>query len=195
MEEENKNKPVEEKEDDKKEDEADKLQEGHVMPNKEKGYNLEKYNWAQMDIKEITITFKVAANIKGKDLDIHCDNTTLFAGIKGQTPIIDGELHAAIKSDSMIWTLEEIKDGKLVTITFEKANPTWWECVEKNDKILVDTRKIQPEASKISDIEDPELKAQVEKMMFNTKKKAMGKPTSDILQKPPQIEEFMRRHP
>lgn len=61
----------------------------------------------------------------------------------------------------MIWSLEEVKDKKLVTITFEKANPTWWECVEKNDKTLVDTRKIQPEQSSISDIEDPELKAQV----------------------------------
>ena len=47
IEEENKNKPVEaKKEGDKKEDDGDKLQEGHVMPNKEKGFNLEKYNWA-----------------------------------------------------------------------------------------------------------------------------------------------------
>ena len=190
-----KNKPAEKKEDDKKEDDGDKLQEGHVMPNKEKGYNLEKYSWAQMDIKEITITFYVDSKIRGRDLDIHCDNTHFFAGIKGQTPIIDSELHAAIKSDTMIWTLEEVKDKKLVTITFEKANPTWWECVEKDDKTLVDTRKIQPEPSKIADIEDPELKAQVEKMMFDTRQKAMGKPTSDILQKAPQLEEFMRKHP
>ena len=196
IEEENKNKPVEaKKEGDKKEDDGDKLQEGHVMPNKEKGFNLEKYNWAQMDIKEITITFLVNSNIRGKDLDIHCDNTHFFAGIKGQDPIINSELHAAIKSDTMIWSLEEVKDKKLVTITFEKANPTWWECVEKNDITLVDTRKIQPEPSSISDIEDPELKAQVEKMMFDTRQKAMGKPTSDILQKAPQIEEFMRKHP
>lgn len=66
------------------------------MPNKEKGFNLEKYNWAQMDIKEITITFFVNSNIRGKDLDIHCDNTHFFAGIKGQDPIINSELHAAI---------------------------------------------------------------------------------------------------
>ena len=155
IEEENKNKPMEaKKEGDKKEDEGDKLQEGHVMPNSEKGYNLEKYNWAQTDIKEITITFNVASNIRGRDLDIHCDNTYFFVGIKGQTPIIDSELHAAIKSDTMIWTLEEVKDKKLVTITFEKANPSWWECVEKNDKTLVDTRKIQPEPSNISDIDE-----------------------------------------
>ena len=127
IEEEKKNKPVEaKKEGDKKEDDGDKLQEGHVMPNKEKGFNLEKYNWAQMDIMEITITFLVNSNIRGKDLDIHCDNTHFFAGIKGQDPIINSELHAAIKSDTMIWSLEEVKDKKLVTITFEKANPTWW---------------------------------------------------------------------
>ena len=46
-----------------------------------------------------------------------------------------------------------------------------------------------------SDIKDPELKAQVEKMMFDTRQKQMGKPTSDILQKCPQIEDFMKAHP
>ena len=86
IEEENKNKPVEaKKEGDKKEDDGDKLQEGHVMPNKEKGFNLEKNNWAQMDIKEITITFLVNSNIRGKDLDIHCDNTHFLLVSKDKT--------------------------------------------------------------------------------------------------------------
>jgi hypothetical protein len=32
-------------------------------------------------------------------------------------------------------------------------------------------------------------------MMFDTRQKQMGKPTSDILQKCPQIEDFMKAHP
>ena len=177
------------------EDDSSKPQKGHVLPNKEKGQTLEKYSWGQMDIKEITINIPVPGNIRGKDLKIECDNKKLYVGIKGQEPIINCELYAPIKSDSMIWSLEEVKVGKMITIAFDKADPTWWESVEKNDTVKVDTQKIQPEATSVSDIEDPELKAQVEKMMFDTRQKAMGKPTSDILQKCPQIEDFMKAHP
>ena len=188
-------KKVEPKKDEKKEDDDDKLQEGHIMPNKEKGSDKEKYSWGQMDIKEITINVPVPSSTRGRDMDIKYDNTHLHCAIKGQPPIIDGELFAPMLSDSFVWTLEEVKDKKMLVMSFDKANQTWWENVLKNDSNPVDTRKVQPEASKISDIEDPELKAQVEKMMFDTRQKAMGKPTSDILQKAPQIEEFMRQHP
>ena len=125
------------------EDDSSKPQKGHVLPNKEKGQTLEKYSWGQMDIKEITINIPVPGNIKGKDLKIECDNKRLYVGIKGQEPIINCELYAPIKSDSMIWTLEEVKVGKMISIAFDKADPTWWESVEKNDNIKVDTQKIQ----------------------------------------------------
>jgi hypothetical protein len=189
-------KPKEEaKKDKKEEDDGDKLQEGHVMPNKEKGATLAKYSWGQMAIEEITMSAILPGNIRGKDMKIEYDNNHLYVGIKGQEPIINDDLHAAMKSDTLVWSLEEVKQGKLLNITFEKAVHTWWECVEKKDTVLVDTRKISPEASKLSDIDDPELKAQVEKMMFDQRQKQMGKPTSDILQKCPQIEDFMRQHP
>ena len=147
-----------------------------------------------MDIKEITITVPVPSNIRGRDFNIKYDNNHLYCAIKGQQPIIDNDFYAPILSDTFVWTLEEVRDKKVLIMTFEKANPTWWESVEKNDTVKVDTRKVQPEASRISDIEDPELKAQVEKMMFDTRAKQMGKPTSDILQKCPQIEDFMKAH-
>ena len=188
-------KKEEKKKDDKKEDDGDKLKEGHIMPNKEKGADLEKYSWGQMDIKEITINFRVPEATRGKDLKIECTNTHLYVGIKGQPPIIDSELAAPILSDSLMWHLEDDRQGKLVNISFDKFTPTWWESVEKDCKVLIDSGKVRPEETKVSDIEDPELKAQVEKMMFDTRQKAMGKPTSDILQKAPQLEEFMRKHP
>ena len=176
-------------------DDDDKVREGHVLPNKEKGQTLDKYSWGQMDIKEITINIPIPSNIKAKDLDIKIDSKKIFVAIKNQPPIINGELYAPIDSESVIWTVDEEKNGKMLTITFEKNEHTWWESVVKGDNVKVDTQKIQPEASSIGDIEDPELKAQVEKMMFDTRQKAMGKPTSDILQKCPQIEEFMKAHP
>ena len=179
-----------------KEEEEDKVKEGHVLPNKEKGQTLDKYSWGQMDIMEITINVPLAKEIRSKDLDIKYDDKHLKVAIKGKEPIIDGELFGAIDSESLIWTIDEnIKGEKNLNITFEKREQTWWESIIKGDKVKVDTGKISPEASNLSDIKDPELKAQVEKMMFDTRQKQMGKPTSDILQKCPQIEDFMKAHP
>ena len=184
--------PVENK---KEEEDEDKVKEGHVLPNKEKGQTLEKYSWGKMDIKEISINIPIPKEIRGKDMDIKWDEKKLYVAIKGKEPIINGELFGAIDSDSLIWTVDEDNKGKNVIITFEKREQTWWESVIKGDKVKVDTGKISPEASSLSDIKDPELKAQVEKMMFDTRQKQMGKPTSDILQKCPQIEDFMKAHP
>ena len=183
------------REDKKDEEDEDKVKEGHVLPNKEKGQTLDKYSWGQMDIKEITINVPLPKEIRAKDMDIKYDDKKLRVAIKGKEPIIDGELFATIDSESLIWTIDEDNKGKNLVITFEKREQTWWESVVKGDKVKVDTGKISPEASSLSDIKDPELKAQVEKMMFDTRQKQMGKPTSDILQKCPQIEDFMKAHP
>ena len=184
--------PIEHK---KEEEEEDKVKEGHVLPNKEKGQTLEKYSWGQMDIKEISINVPLPKEIRAKDMEVKWDEKKLKVAIKGKEPIIDGELFGAIDSESLIWTIDEDNKGKNLVITFEKREQTWWESVIKGDKVKVDTGKISPEASSLSDIKDPELKAQVEKMMFDTRQKQMGKPTSDILQKCPQIEDFMKAHP
>ena len=183
--------PREEKND----EEEDKVKEGHVLPNKEKGQTLEKYSWGQMDIKEITINIPIPKETRGKDMDITWDEKKIHVAIKGKPAIIDGELFGAIDSESLIWTIDENNKGKNCVITFEKREQTWWESILKGDTVKVDTGKISPEASSLSDIKDPELKAQVEKMMFDTRQKQMGKPTSDILQKCPQIEDFMKAHP
>lgn len=100
-----------------------------------------------------------------------------------------------MQTRQLVWTLEDVRDHKVINITFEKFAENWWETVLKLDTQKVDTRKIQPETSKVSDIEDPEVKSQIEKMMFDTRQKAMGLPTSEILQKNPGIEDFMRKHP
>ena len=183
------------REDKKEEEDEDKVKEGHVLPNKEKGQTLDKYSWGQMDIKEITINVPLPKEIKAKNMDIVWDEKKLKVAIKGQEPIINGELFGAIDSESLIWTIDEDNKGKNLVITFEKREQTWWESILKGDSVKVDTGKISPEASSLSDIKDPELKAQVEKMMFDTRQKQMGKPTSDILQKCPQIEDFMKAHP
>jgi len=174
---------------------TDILAEGKIRPNASQGSSNSKYSWSQTDIKEIGISIPVPTVTKGKDVTVKFDAKTLIVQIKGQDPIIDGEFHQLIKPDSLVWTLEEIKGGKVITITFEKFDTMkWWDCCMKGE-VQIDTTKINPEASKLSDIEDPEMKAQIEKMMFDTRQKSMGLPSSDELGKANLMEEFMKTHP
>ena len=46
------------------------------------------YKWVQQ-IGDLDITSPVPGNLKGKDLDVKITKTSLKAGIKGQTPIIE----------------------------------------------------------------------------------------------------------
>jgi hypothetical protein len=179
----------------KEEKEEDKIAAGKIRPSKEHGGTTKNFTWTQPDIKEVAIIIPVDSSVRGKQLTVKAEAKKLFVGAVGQPPLIDGELHALIKPDTLVWSLEEVKNGKIINITFEKMDTyKWWECVIVGDD-CVDTTKIQPEATKLSDIDDKEMKAAVEKMMFDTRQKAMGLPTSDILQKNPMIEDFMKSHP
>jgi hypothetical protein len=179
----------------KEEKEEDKIAEGKIKPGPGNGGILDKYSWTQHDIKEINISIPIPSNIRGKDLNFKHDAKEILVQIKGQEPLIKGEFFLPIKPDSLLWAIEEVKTGKVITITFEKGDTyKWWESVIKGEK-AIDTSKINPEPSKISDIEDPEMKAQIEKMMFDTRQKQMGLPTSDELQKNKMLEQFMKSHP
>lgn len=58
---------------------------------------------------------------------------------------------------------------------------TWWDSLLKNEK-KIDTQKINPEPSKMSDL-DGEMKSTVGKMMFDMQQKQKGLPTSEELEK------------
>lgn len=148
------------------------------------------YKWRQ-ELGELDVTLEVPKGTRGKDLEVKISKTTLKVGLKGKEPIMEGELCKEIKPDESTWTIE---DRCRVLIHLEKVNTmTWWENVLKHHP-KIDTTKIQPENSKLSDL-DGETRAMVEKMMFDNQQKQLGKPTSDELKKQEALKKFQAQHP
>jgi len=94
-----------------------------------------------------------------------------------------------------LWTLEDGEGGKVIHLAIQKWTSQWhwWDCAIKGDP-KIDTQKIEPEPSNLSDL-DGETRATVEKMMFDQRQKQMGLPTSDELKKQEMLKKFMEAHP
>ncbi|KAK4693141.1 nuclear migration protein NudC, partial [Lecanoromycetidae sp. Uapishka_2] len=152
------------------------------------------YKWTQT-IQDLDITVSVPGNLRGKDIVVDLRKTSLKVGVKGQEPVIDGPLPHEIHPSESTWTLEPITSGKEISIHLDKTNKMqWWASVTTNAPYFIDTSKIQPENSKLGDL-DGETRGMVEKMMYDQRQKEMGKPTSEEQGKMEMLEKFKREHP
>ena len=68
-----------------------------------------------------------------------------------------------------------------IDITKWRNTQLWWEVLVKGEE-PIDTQKINPEPSKLSDLKG-DMKSTVSKMMFDMRQKEKGLPTSDDLKK------------
>jgi len=148
------------------------------------------YKWTQL-LGEVDVHVPLPAGTRGRDLAVVIQKKKLSLGLKGsQDKILEGELCKEIKVEDSTWTLE---DG-VALIHLEKLDQqAWWENVLTHHP-KIDTRKIEPGNSKLSDL-DGETRGMVEKMMFDNQQKQMGKPTSDELKKMEALKKFQAAHP
>ncbi|KAL9266829.1 BOBBER 2-like protein [Drosera capensis] len=159
-------------------------------PNNGNGLDFDNYSWGQ-SLQELNVTVPVPPGTKSRFIACEIKKNHLKVGLKGQPPIIDGELFQFIKPDDSYWSLE---DQKSISILLTKHNQMeWWRCLVKGEP-EIDTQKVEPEPSKLSDL-DLETRSTVEKMMFDQRQKSMGLPTSDEMQKQDLLKQFMAQNP
>merc|ERR1712059_106831 len=155
--------------DDKKDDDEDEDDKGKMKPNSRNGADLEKYEWGQT-LQEIELRVPLGGAFKARDIVCSIEKKHLKVGIKGQTAIIDADFPKDVKVEESMWALEDKKS------------------------LLINIEKVQPENSKLSDL-DGETRGMVEKMMYDQRQKEMGKPTSDEQKKQDVMAQFMKSHP
>ncbi|XP_060215725.1 protein BOBBER 2-like [Lycium barbarum] len=161
-----------------------------LNPNKSNGLDMENYAWGQ-SLQEVNINVPVPHGTKSRFLVVDIKNNSLKVGLKGQPLIIDGEFFKAVKGDECYWSLE---DQKEISILLTKQNKSdWWKRLLKGGP-EIDTQKVEPEPSNLSDL-DTETRAAVEKMMFDQRQKQMGLPTSQEITNQDMLKKFMEQNP
>ncbi|CAI5740804.1 unnamed protein product [Peronospora destructor] len=160
------------------------------MPLAGNGGQTDKYVWTQT-LQEAQVNFAVPEGTKSRQVDVDFRAGKLKVGLRGGETFVDGLLYNKVKVDDSFWTLE---DSNRICVYLQKDNQMeWWKTIIQGDA-EIDTQKVQPENSKLGDL-DSDTRQTVEKMMFDQRQKAMGLPTSEDMQKQEVLQKFMAQHP
>ncbi|ORY23365.1 HSP20-like chaperone [Naematelia encephala] len=152
------------------------------------------YTWTQ-DLGTVTVHVPLPTGVRARDLTVVMEKRKLKVQVKKEAEaILDGELFNDISKDDSSWTIDDgVLTFELEKVSGHIGSHQWWPHVLTHHP-KIDTTKIQPENSKLSDL-DGETRGMVEKMMYDNKAKAMGKPTSDEVKKMEMLDKFKKSHP
>lgn len=149
-----------------------------IKPNASNGADLKEYNWGQ-SLSEVTVNIYLPDNIKAKDLTVVMRPTKCSIKIKNGATLLEGTWFKPILEDDSLWCIETDNTGRrILTLNLsKKTGQNWWDSVlEGQEKI--NTQKVEPENSKLSDL-DNETRSVVEKMMYDQRQKQAGLPSAD----------------
>ena len=174
----------------KKQEGEEEEEEGAIPVNN--GGATDRYVWTQT-LGEITINFFIPQEATGRQIKVNVTPNNIKVLFKGEV-LVEGEFEKRIKPDEMVWTIDTLEGKKVLSFTVDKyEGMNWWKCALKGDPII-NTKKIEPENSKLGDL-DGETRNTVEKMMIDQQRKAAGKPTLEEESKQEMLKKFMDAHP
>ncbi|CAN6635445.1 hypothetical protein TRVA0_015S01002 [Trichomonascus vanleenenianus] len=146
------------------------------------------YEWKQT-LADVTISIELPQGTRAKflDVDISKDSLRAFWRFKrDEPPLIQGDLFKPVSREASTWT---IVDQKELVITLEKLEKNeWWPHVVTSAP-KIDVTKLQPENTKLSDL-DPETRQMVEKMMNKQKNES-----AEEARKKQVLQNFKSQHP
>jgi len=173
------------------EDDDDALAPGTIAPNPGNGGDANHHAWTQT-LQDVDVRIRVPVGTTAKQIVCDIHKKHLRFGLKGEpTLMIDSDFYNEVRVDDCFWTLE---DKTTVSLTLSKANDMeWWTRVCVCDP-EIDTKKVAPENSNLSDL-DGDTRATVEKMMYDQRQKQLGLPTADEQAKQDTMAKFMTSHP
>jgi arsenate reductase-like glutaredoxin family protein len=128
------------------------------------------------------------------DVKMAINNFSVSLKSKPGEPLVEGKWFKKINPGESFWNIERDGDKATLNVTIEKfEGQNWWKSLLQGD-IEIDTQKVEPENSKLSDL-DGDTRSTVEKMMFDQAQKAKGLPTSEESEKQDKLKQFMAAHP
>lgn len=127
------------------------------------------YTWTQK-LMDVDIEVAVPKGTRARDVAVDIGRKKLSIGLKNQEPVMSGELCREIKIEDSTWTLGLYlhpvaimdrsdsfhgipEDQERICVHLEKIDrQKWWENVLTHHP-KIDTTKIEPENSKLSDLD------------------------------------------
>ena len=128
------------------------------------------------------------------DVKLAINNFSVTLKSNPNEPLIQGKWYKKINPSESFWNIEKDGEKSILNVNIEKhEGQNWWKSLLEGD-IEIDTQKVEPENSKLSDL-DGDTRSTVEKMMFDQAQKAKGLPTSEEAEKQDKLKSFMSAHP